>query len=88
MSSGNHDRPDYDSFMIRIWHGATGERLLRAEIDHIQTGAVFVGREVTADWIEQTVRASIRQRWPSSSIMAKPRCSSRTANSRPRSRRR
>lgn len=62
MSNGNHDRPDYDSFMIRLWHGATGERLLRAEIDHIQTGAVYVGRDIPAAWIEQTVRASIRQR--------------------------
>jgi hypothetical protein len=62
MSNGNHDRSDYDSFMIRLWHGATGERLLRAEIDHIQTGAVYVGRQVPADWIGQTVRASIRQR--------------------------
>jgi hypothetical protein len=55
------DRPDYDSFMIRIWHGAGGDRLLRAEVDHIQTGAVYVGREVSADWIEQTVRDSIRR---------------------------
>jgi hypothetical protein len=62
MSNRNHDRSDYDSFMIRLWHGATGERLLRAEIDHIQTGAVFVGRDVPPDWIEQTVHASIRER--------------------------
>lgn len=55
-------RSDYDSFMIRIWHGAGGDRLLRAEVDHIQTGAVYVGREVPEDWIEETVRASIHQR--------------------------
>jgi len=62
MSSDHRDRPDYDSFMIRLWHGATGERLLRAEIDHIQTGAVYIGRDIPAEWIEETVRASIRQR--------------------------
>jgi hypothetical protein len=55
-------RSDYDSFMIRIWHGAGGDRLLRAEVDHIQTGAVYIGRDVPQDWIEQTVRDSIRQR--------------------------
>jgi hypothetical protein len=74
MADGN--RPDYDSFMIRIWHGATGERLLRAEIDHIQTGAVYVGRQVLADWIEQTVRASIRQRADTSEVVAGDRDSS------------
>jgi hypothetical protein len=70
MSSGNRDRPDYDSFMIRLWHGATGERLLRAEIDHIQTGAVYVGRDIPAEWIEQTVRASIRQRADASDVVS------------------
>ncbi len=56
------ERSNYDSFMIRLWHGAGGVRLLRAEIDHIQTGAVYIGREAPAGWIEQTVRESIRQR--------------------------
>jgi hypothetical protein len=60
MASG--ERPEYDSFMIRVWHGAAGERVLRAEIDHIQSGAVYVGRDVPPDWIEQTVRATIRRR--------------------------
>jgi len=40
---------------MRIWHEAITGRLLRAEIDHVQTGAVYLGRDVQSDWILETL---------------------------------
>jgi hypothetical protein len=51
--------PDYDSFVVRLWHEA-GRRLLRAEVEHVQSGAVHVGRGPDRDWIAETVNACIR----------------------------
>ena len=53
--------PRYDSFVMRIWHDAITGRLLRAEIDHVQTGAVYRGRAVLSDWILETLRDAMLQ---------------------------
>jgi hypothetical protein len=53
----------YDSFVLRLWHDGNGARLLRAEIAHVQSGGVFTCRDVSAEWILQTLRASVRD-WP------------------------
>jgi hypothetical protein len=53
--------PRYDSFVMRIWHEAITGRLLRAEIDHVQTGAVYLGRDVLSDWILETLRNAMLQ---------------------------
>ena len=45
----------YDSFVIRIWQEAGTGRLLRAEVDHVQSGAVHVGRNTGLDWIRHTL---------------------------------
>jgi hypothetical protein len=46
----------YDSFVIRIWQEAGTGRLLRAEVDHVQSGAVHVGRNTALDWIQHTLQ--------------------------------
>lgn len=46
----------YDSFVIRIWQEAGTGRLLRAEVDHVQSGAVHVGRNTELDWIQHTLK--------------------------------
>lgn len=54
--------PRYDSFLVRLWHESVSGKLLRAEIDHVQTGAVYVAREMVIDWIPATLREAIQQR--------------------------
>lgn len=46
----------YDSFLIRIWQEAGTGRLLRAEVDHVQSGAVHIGRNSGLDWIQDTLK--------------------------------
>jgi hypothetical protein len=53
--------PRYDSFVVRIRHEAITGRILRAEIDHVQSGAVQVGREVEMDWILETLRNAMER---------------------------
>ena len=53
--------PRYDSFVVRLWHESISGRLLRAEIDHVQSGAVQVGREVEMDWILETLRNAMQR---------------------------
>jgi hypothetical protein len=51
--------PNYDSFVVRLWHEGGG-RLLRAEVEHLQTGAIHVGRGIVPSWILGTLRACVR----------------------------
>ena len=44
-----------DSFVIRLWHHPADGRLLRAEISHVQTGAVAIGRNVPMTWLIETL---------------------------------
>jgi hypothetical protein len=53
--------PRYDSFVVRIRHEAITGRILRAEIDHVQSGAVQIGREVEMDWILETLRNAMQR---------------------------
>ena len=45
----------YDSFVIRVWREKASGRLLRAEVDHIQSGAVHIGRNTGLNWIQHTL---------------------------------
>ena len=54
-----NSEPVYDSFVIRLWHTSTTDQLLRAEIAHVQTEAVYVGRGVNLEWISDTVKMAI-----------------------------
>jgi hypothetical protein len=52
----NERAQHYDSFVIRIWQEAGTGRLLRAEVDHVQSGAVHIGRNTGLDWIQHTLQ--------------------------------
>src|SRR5687768_14241747 len=54
--------PLYDSFVVRLWQEAVSGRLLRAEVEHVQSGAVHVGRGVVPAWILDAFRACLRAR--------------------------
>ncbi len=58
--------PIYDSFVIRVWQETINGHLLRAEIDHVQSGAVFVRRDVPPGWILDTLRSALKARTPGS----------------------
>ncbi len=45
----------YDSFVIRVWRETASGRLLRAEVDHVQSGAVHIGRNTGLAWIQHTL---------------------------------
>lgn len=48
---------EYDSFVVRLWHEpATGD-LLRAEVEHVQSGKVDARQGATWDWIGEWLRA-------------------------------
>ena len=54
--------PHYDSFVIRLWYAKTPDQLLRAEIAHVQTEAVYVGRGVSSEWIGDTVKKAVAEK--------------------------
>jgi hypothetical protein len=45
----------YDSFVVRLWTDRMREVLLRAEVQHVQTGLVEQGLDVTASWVHQAI---------------------------------
>lgn len=45
----------YDSFVIRLWQEEVTGRLLRAEVDHVQSGAVYVARDIGLAWVQDTL---------------------------------
>ena len=50
---------DYDSFVVRLWHQAESNELLRAEIEHVQSGAVDSRVGASWEWLRDRLRASI-----------------------------
>jgi hypothetical protein len=51
--------PRYDSFVLRLWRSAADDRVLQVKIDHIQTSAVYIGRDVTFEWILDTLGRAV-----------------------------
>ena len=49
----------YDSFVVRLWRDAATGRLLRAEVEHVQTGQVSAGRGVAPEWVLGCFRACL-----------------------------
>ena len=55
------DRPDqpehaatgwrYDSFYVRFWHTARGNRVHRIEVQHLQTGLAETAIDPAPDWL-------------------------------------
>jgi hypothetical protein len=50
---------DYDSFVVRLWREASTGNLLRAEIEHVQSGTVDARSGVSWDWIRERLHASL-----------------------------
>ena len=49
----------YDSFVVRLWHPQGEGRLLRAEIEHVQSGQLERAAEVDLGWILARVVACL-----------------------------
>jgi hypothetical protein len=49
----------YDSFVVRVWRETASGRLLRAEVDHVQSGAVYVARNLGLTWFQDTLRSAL-----------------------------
>lgn len=49
----------YDSFIVRLWREPAGGRWARAEIEHVQTGAVTAEGGVPLEWILGRLQALI-----------------------------
>jgi hypothetical protein len=45
------DDPQYDAFVVRLWCNATSQRVVRAEVEHVRTGALTRAANVPAEWI-------------------------------------
>jgi hypothetical protein len=49
---------DYDSFVVRLWRDANTRALLRAEVEHVQSGSVGVSLDATWDWLGERLQAA------------------------------
>lgn len=45
----------YDSFVVRVWREARGGRVLRAEVEHVQTAAVATEVGGGPEWIARAL---------------------------------
>ncbi len=55
----NDRSPRYDSFVVRVWHETATGRLLRAEVDHVQSGAVYIARDIGFAWIQDALQKAL-----------------------------
>ena len=58
---GHEPGHGYDSFVVRLWREAVTGVLLRAEVEHVQSGSVGVSVGASWDWIHDRLRASLEQ---------------------------
>ena len=56
---GQQPGRDYDSFVVRLWHQAESNELLRAEIEHVQSGAVDTRLSASWEWLRDRLRAFV-----------------------------
>ena len=52
-------RPLYDAFVVRLWHEGTTGQLLRAEVEHVRTGALARAAGVPTGWVLAEIRARL-----------------------------
>lgn len=52
----------YDSFVVRLWRDPASGRLLRAEVEHVQTGTISAERGVPPEWILDCLRSCLEGR--------------------------
>lgn len=51
----------YDSFLVRLWHDRETATVLRAEIEHVQSGETGVSVRAAWTWITDWLRDRLRQ---------------------------
>ena len=56
---GHEPGHDYDSFVVRLWRDAVTRALLRAEIEHVQTGRVDCSVGSSWEWIQERLDARL-----------------------------
>ena len=49
----------YDSFVVRLWHEAATGALLRAEVEHVQSGSVDTRVGNSWDWVRDWLRRCV-----------------------------
>lgn len=49
---------EYDSFVVRLWRDLRDRRLLRAEIEHVQSGHVGTSIGPSWEWIAEGLRSA------------------------------
>ena len=49
---------DYDSFVVRLWRDSGDRSLLRAEIEHVQSGRVGASIGHSWEWIAEALDAA------------------------------
>jgi hypothetical protein len=49
----------YDSFVVRLWREAGGRRLVRAEVEHIQSGRVVRAWDVALTWVVRCIASCL-----------------------------
>ena len=52
-------RPIYDAFVVRLWREAGTDRVLRAEVEHVRTGALARAAGVPTGWVLAEIRARL-----------------------------
>jgi hypothetical protein len=59
-SSDVHDSPRYDVFVVRLWREAATGSCLRAEVEHVGTGARVRAAAVPTAWVLGQIVAHLR----------------------------
>ncbi|HEV2108884.1 MAG TPA: hypothetical protein VGR16_11520 [Thermomicrobiales bacterium] len=54
----------YDSFIVRLWRVEDSTTLLRAEIEHVQTGLFLEELHVPLDWILAAIASYLQPPLP------------------------
>ena len=62
MRANGHDQdsPRYDAFVVRLWREAPTGPCLRAEVEHVGTGALSRAAAVPTAWVLRQILAHLR----------------------------
>lgn len=50
----------YDSFIVRLWRDEGSDSILRAEVEHVQTGLSIDNVRVTPEWVTAAIQSCLR----------------------------
>jgi hypothetical protein len=61
MSADRLERasPRYDAFVVRLWRGAVRDQLVRAEVEHVGSGARVRAVAVPTAWVLRQILAHL-----------------------------